>query len=74
MCFVFSFLPATFWAVVGYFVLFSSTRAEGGVRKLGQVLAVWLFVLASLFPLMGAYVTLSGLCPIGPVIQQLNTP
>lgn len=24
-------LPATIWAVIGYFVLFSSTRAEGRV-------------------------------------------
>jgi len=29
MCFIFSFVPATFWAIIGYFVLFSSTKAEG---------------------------------------------
>jgi hypothetical protein len=72
MCFVFSLIPATFWVVVGYFVLFASTKADGAVRRFGQVLAIWLFIIASLFPLMGTYVTLSGLCPIERMIQQMN--
>jgi hypothetical protein len=62
MCFFFSFMPATFWAVIGYFVLFSSTKAEGGVRTLGRVLAIWAFVIAGFIVLAGAYVTLSGMC------------
>ena len=40
MCFFFSFMPATFWAVVGYFVLFSSTETQGGIRTFGQILAM----------------------------------
>jgi hypothetical protein len=28
MCFFFSFMPATFWLVVGYFVLYSATKAR----------------------------------------------
>jgi hypothetical protein len=63
MCFFFSFLPATIWVVLGYFLLFSSTRAEGGVRLFGRILAIWAFIIAAFFPLMGAYVTFAGLCP-----------
>ena len=67
MCLVFSLVPATFWVVVGYFVLFSSRRADGRIRTLGQVLAIWVFVLAALIPLAAAYVTIAGLCPIGAI-------
>ena len=62
MCFFFSFMPATFWAVLGYFILFSSTRAEGAVQTLGRALAIWTFVIAGFILLAGAYVTLAGWC------------
>ena len=64
MCFFFSFMPATFWAVVGYFVLFSSTKAEGGVKTFGRILAVWTFIIAGFIVLAGAYVTITGICPM----------
>lgn len=73
MCFFFSFMPATFWAVVGYFVLFSSTKAQGGVRTFGQILAIWLFVIAAALPMAGAYVTLAGLCPIDAILEAIHT-
>ena len=69
MCFFFSFVPATFWAIVGYFVLFSSRKAEGNIRTLGQVLAIWTFVLAVMIPVVGAYVTIAGLCPIDAILE-----
>ena len=72
MCFIVSFVPATFWAIVGYFVLFSSTRAEGRVGKLGQVLAAWTFVLAALIPVAGAYVTFAGMCPIDALLHAVD--
>ena len=62
MCFFISFFPATFWAILGYFVLFSSTRAEVGVRTLGRVLAIWVFIIAGFIVLAGAYMTLAGWC------------
>ena len=62
MCFFFSFLPATFLVVIGYFVLFSSSKAEDGIRTFGRVLAIWIFVIAAFFPIAGAYVPLAGLC------------
>ena len=72
MCFFFSFMPATFWAVVGYFVLFSSTKAEGGVKTFGRVLAVWTFIIAGFIVLAGAYVTISGICPIEMMMQRFG--
>ena len=54
MCLIFSFVPATFWAIVGYFVLFSSSRTDGRVKILGQALAVWVFVIAVLIPVAAA--------------------
>lgn len=63
MCFLFSLLPATFWVVIGYFVLFSSAKAGDGIRTFGRVLAIWIFVIAAFLLIAGAYVTLAGLCP-----------
>jgi hypothetical protein len=49
--------------VVGYFVLFAATNTRGPVQIFGYILAVWVFIIAAFFPVMGAYVTLAGLCP-----------
>ena len=65
MYFFFSLIPATLLVVLGYFVLFSSTKTQGGVRTFGQVLAAWLFVVAVVLPLAGAYATYAGLSPMG---------
>ncbi len=73
MCFFFSFVPATFWVVVGYFVLFSSTKAEGGIRTFGRILAIWTFIIAAVLPMAGAYVTLAGLCPIDAIIEAMHS-
>ncbi len=64
MCFIFSFIPATVFLVIGYFVLFSSSRAEGTIQKFGKILAIWVFVVALFIPIGGAYMTISGLCPL----------
>ena len=64
MCFFFSFVPATAWLVVGYFVLFAAAKTDGGMRKFGRILAIWVFVIAASFPVMGAYVTSADICPI----------
>jgi hypothetical protein len=74
MCFFFSLIPATVWLVIGFFVLYVSTKAEGRLSKFGRVLAIWAFVIAALFPLGGAYVTLAGLCPIEVMMEQMHTP
>lgn len=54
MLFVISLIPATILVVVGYFVLYSATRAEGGVRSFGNYLAIWLLLLAGVTVLGGA--------------------
>lgn len=72
MCFFFSLVPATVFVVLGYFVLFSSTKVDGPVRTFGRVLAIWVFLVALLFPVMGAYVTTTDLCPFPRVLQQMR--
>ena len=64
MCFFISFAPATFWLVVGYFVLFSTSRVEGGVRTFGRVLAAWIVFIAAAIVTAGAWVTVSGMCSL----------
>ena len=73
MCFLFSFIPATFWVTIGYFVLFSSTKMEGKIAKFGLILAIWLFILALFFPICGAYASLSGNCPIDLIMNLAKT-
>ncbi len=72
MCFFFSLIPATFWATVGYFVLFSSARAEGTVSKFGRILAIWIFIIALFFPICGTYMALSGDCPLDQIMNLLK--
>ena len=71
MCFFFSFLPATGWLVIGFFVLFAATRAGGGLRTFGRALGVWALGIALMFPMMGAYVTLSGACPMEAMMERM---
>ncbi len=73
MCFFFSLIPATVWVIIGFFVLFASTKAEGRLRKFGQVLAIWSFIIAALFPLGGAYVTLARLCPMEAMMETMHS-
>ena len=72
MCFLISLVPATFWLTIGYFVLFASSRAEAGVRTFGRILAIWIFVIALIPPIAGAYISLSGLCPIEQMLEEFQ--
>lgn len=74
MCFFFSFIPATIFLTIGYFVLFSSSKAEGGIQKFGRILAIWIFLVATFFPMMGAFVTLSGKCPMDKMMHKTDMP
>ena len=69
MCLFISFFPATFWAIVGYFVLFSSTKAEGRVQTLGHALGIWAFIIAGFILLGGLYVTMAGWCSMETLMQ-----
>jgi hypothetical protein len=73
MYFFFSLIPATLAVVLGYFILFSSTKTEGPVKTFGRILAVWVFVLAAVFPVAGAYVTYADLSPIGEMMRSMHS-
>jgi hypothetical protein len=45
----------------------------GAVQMFGRILTFWVFILAAFFPVMGAYVTLAGLCPIETMIQRMHS-
>ncbi len=51
--------------------MFLSLKADGAIKKLGQILAIWAFVIAVMLPIAGAYMTLAGLCPIDMMFQQM---
>ena len=72
MCFFFSLIPATFWVVIGYFVLLTSRKAEGGLQKFGKILAVWILIIAVCFVICGLYMTLSGNCPMENLMQNIE--
>jgi hypothetical protein len=74
MCFIIGFIPATIFLTIGYFVLFSSKKAEGTISKFGFILAIWLFIIAALYPISGAYVCISGLCPIEKMMEKIEMP
>jgi len=74
MCLLFSFIPATIWLVIGYFVLFSSKKTEGNLSKFGFILAIWIFIVATFFPICGAYMTFSDQCPMAKMMQINEMP
>lgn len=41
-------LHATVLAVIGFFVLFAASKAEGLVKRIGNILGAWLYILAAL--------------------------
>jgi hypothetical protein len=69
MCFFLSLIPATFFVTIGYFVLFASSKAQGGIKAFGLILAIWIFVIALFPPIAGAYVTFSGQCPVEQMMK-----
>ncbi|HEU5283918.1 MAG TPA: hypothetical protein VFU53_08895 [Burkholderiales bacterium] len=73
MWFFFSLIPATLPVVLGYFVLFSSTKSAGAVGAFGKILAVWLFILAAFFPIAGAYVSIAGISPLDTLMQRMES-
>lgn len=73
MYFFFSLIPATLVVVLGYFILFASTKAQGGVKTFGQILAVWVLVLAAFLPLAGAYATYAGVPSIGQMMRGMHS-
>jgi hypothetical protein len=73
MYFFFSLIPATLAVILGYFILFSSTKAQGGVKTFGRVLAVWVLILAASFPLAGAYATYAGVPSLEEMMRSMHS-
>lgn len=71
MCLFFSLIPATVFTTLGFFVLFASTKAEGTIGKFGRILAIWIFIVATFPIIMGAYLTISGLCPCVGLLETM---
>jgi len=72
MCFFISLIPATIWLVIGYIVLFISSRSEGQMQKFGRVLAIWVFIIAAFIPIMGLVLSISDLCPIADLVARMH--
>lgn len=68
----FSLFPATLLACLGYFVLFSSTRTDGAVKTFGRILAIWIFILAAVLPVAGAYATYAGIPSMGAMMRSMH--
>ena len=47
-------------------------KAVGGIRVFGIVLTIWIFMLALFPPIAGAYVTLSGQCPMEQMMKEFR--
>jgi hypothetical protein len=81
MVFLISLIPATVLVVVAYFVLFSSTRADGAMKACGRRLAIWIFIPAAAFPVAdpsgsfpggGRYVTYAGIPSVDAMMQSMH--
>lgn len=74
MIFLFSLIPATILIVVGYFVLFASTRVEGGLKRFGRYLGAWILFLAGVAVLGGLLASTFGMEDrMGGVMQHMQT-
>jgi len=58
--FLLALLPATALTIAGYFVLYFSQRAEGGLRSFGNYLGFWAFTLAGLVVLGALFAAAHG--------------
>lgn len=65
MCLLFSFIPASIFTTIGYFVLLTARKQDSqGMHLFGRILAIVLFVIATGFIACGLYVTVTGQCPM----------
>ncbi len=73
MVLLFSLVPATTLLVIGFFVLFTSTKAEGVLRRFGQYLAIWHLFLAGVLVFGGLLASIVGMPnPISSVMDRMG--
>jgi len=74
MSFVISLISATLWLIVGYFVLFSTSKTDSvGIRLFGVILSIWIFVIAAAIVIAAGYFTVAGLCHIGDMMRSMHS-
>jgi hypothetical protein len=73
MYFLFSLIPSTLVIVLGYFILFSSTKTQGAVKTFGQILAALVLLFAAVLPLAGAYATYAGLPSPAAMMRSMHS-
>lgn len=73
MYFFFSLVPATLAVVLGYFILFSSTRTQGAMKTFGQILAILVFAAAALLPMAGGYATYTDVPSKGAMMRSMHS-
>jgi hypothetical protein len=74
MGFLCGLIPATFFIVVGYFILFSSIKAEGAIKRFGQILAIWVFIVALFSLICCAYMCQTWKCPMFYKMHKMEMP
>ncbi|UCD55517.1 MAG: hypothetical protein JSV93_01590 [Candidatus Omnitrophota bacterium] len=76
MAIMFSMMPATMFVVIGFFILFTATKGQGFISRFGQILAIWIFIIAISIIIHGTYITFTGKCPMMgekcPMIQWMK--
>ena len=71
MCLICSFIPATIFTTIGYFVLFSAgAQNSSGMNLFGIILSIVLFAIALGFIMCGLYMTVSGKCPMKKFMES----
>ncbi len=73
MCLVFSFIPATIFTTIGYFVLLTAgIQNNQGINLLGLILAIAFFIIAFAFITCGLYMTVTKKCPMGKFMGEMG--
>ena len=60
LLYLLALIPATALTIAGYFVLYLSARADGGLRTFGKYLGFWAFTLAGLVVLGALFAAAHG--------------
>ncbi len=70
MCLICSFIPASVFTTIGYFVLLTAGMQNNpGMNLFGLVLAIVLFIIALVFITCGLYMTVTRKCPMGKFFE-----
>jgi hypothetical protein len=65
-------LHVTVLAIIGYFLLFSASKAQGIVALIGRLLGIWVFLLAVLSVLAVAGAPMLSGTPLGAAMMRAH--